>query len=477
MTNNDYIVSIDATGDISQIVDKRNGSRNLLASACRWQIRTDNSSSWPNWEVTWANVSSTPTGNVGSAGTVTRTVVESGPVRATIRVTRTHLSSSYTHYYRLVCDSIAGRRVVVDDSVNWVSASRGNMLKAGFFLASSNDSATYSVGVGTIKRPNYTSARYEVPSQNWAAIDNTDGTFGVAILNHYKYGWSKVNNNTLNNTLIHSPSSSSYGCDGDIRMHTFSYGIYGYAGNWRNGVENQAQLFQLPLVGFQTTAHAASGTGLSLPNSGKTYSMVRVSDPTKVLIMSVKKAERGDTTGSNKYIVRIREIAGGSATVNLIFGNQVTAALSTNGMEEEAGATTITPSGNQISVSIGKYQIRTLKVTLTTPYVGVYQKWGPNGKNPSFDDMALKVVFSRGGLQNSAKFLLGASEKVRRVYVVNLAGRLVRTLHDGSLPLDASSRIVWDGRDNVGGVVPNGAYIVNVVTDCAQKQAVLHAMK
>jgi hypothetical protein len=175
--------------------------------------------------------------------------------------------------------------------------------------------------------------------------------------------------------------------------------------------------------------------------------------------------------------VRVREIAGGSATVNLLFGNQVTAALSTNGMEDDAGATALTPSGNQFSFSIAKYQIKTFKVTLADNVVGVDRRWGPSGEIPSFDDMAFKVVFANGSRQYTAKFLFGVSEKVRRVYVVNLAGRIVRTLHDGSQPLDASSRIVWDGRDNMGGAVPNGAYIVNVVTDRAQKQAVLHAMK
>ena len=476
MSNDYYTVSIDATGDISQIVNKKDGNRNLFASASRWQLRPDNSSSWPQWEVTRANVQAAPTSYVGSAGTVTRTVVESGPVRVTIRVNRTHLSSTYSHYYRLTADS-AGKRIVVDDSVNWVAASRGNLLKAGFFLAASNDSAVYSVGVGTIKRPNYNiDNRYEVPSQQWAALDNSDGTFGVAVLNHYKYGWSKPANNTLNLTLIHSTSSTNYQCDGDIRLHYFSYGIYGYTGNWRNGAENQAQQFNQPLVGFQATAHAATGVGTLLPNSGKSFSFVRVSDPTKVQITAVKKAERGDTTGSNKYIVRLREIAAGSSTVSLIFGNQVVAALSTNGMEEEAGATTLTPSGNQISFSIGKYQLRTLKVTLDNPS-GVQWRKGPDGGLASFDDMAFKVVFSNGSLQYTVKLLFGATEKVRKVYVVNLAGRIVRTLHDGSLPLDASARIIWDGCDNSGVAAPNGVYIVNVVTDRTQKQAVLRAVK
>jgi alpha-mannosidase len=472
MNNNYYTVSIDATGDISQIVNKKDNNRNLLASACRWQLRPDNSASWPAWEVLAADVRSTNITNV--SGAVTRTVTENGPVRVTIRVTRTQNGSSYTHDYRLVADS-AGKRIVVDNTVNWVAASRGNMLKAAFFLTASRDSATYSVGVGTINRPNYNiDRRYEVPSQNWAALTNSDNAFGVAIMNHYKYGWSKPANNTLNNTLIHSPTSGSNGYDGDIRSHAFSYAIYGYTGTWLNGVESQSQLFQLPLVAFQPSAHAATLT--NLPTGGKTYSLVRVSDPTKALILAVKKAER-DTVNSNQYIVRVREIAGGgSQSVSLIFGNNVTGALSTNGMEDQIGATTIAPAGNQISFSIGKYQIRTLKVTLSNSIVGVDWKKNPDGKIPSFDDMAFKVRLSAGGKQSIARFLLQNSDKVRKVYIVNLAGTLIRTLHDGG-PLTPSSLLTWDGRNNYGGKAPNGVYLATIVTDKTQQHAVLQLVK
>ena len=342
----------------------------------------------------------------------------------------------------------------------------------------SNPNATYSVGIGTINRPNYNvDNRYEVPAQNWAAIDNSDGTFGTAVIQIFKYGWSKPANNTLNSTLIHSPSGTGYGnTDHDLRTHTISYAIYGYVGNWRNGVENQSQLFQLPLVTLQTSAHAAT---VPLPNSSKTYSFVRLSDPTTCQIVAVKKAERGDTTGSDKYIVRVRNISGAAATATLVFGNQIIAApLSTNGMEEEAGATTLSISGpalNQTSFSIGSYQLRTIKVklgTVTPPSV-----YGRDGSIPSYDDMAFKVMLRAGSRQNMVKFLFNAADKVRRVYVVNLAGCLVRTLHGGTAPLSPSALIAWDGRDTRGGIVPNGAYVINVVTDRVQKHALVQIIK
>jgi hypothetical protein len=378
-----------------------------------------------------------------------------------------------------VADS-AGKRIVCDNTIAWNQ--NATMLKAGFFLAATNPQGTYSVGIGVINRPNYNvDNRYEVPAQNWAAIDNSDGTFGTAVIQIFKYGWSKPANNTLNSTLIHSPSGTACGnTDHDLRQHVISYAIYGYAGNWRNGVENQSQLFQLPLVALQTSAHAATGFGLSLPNSGKTYSFVRLSDPATSQIIAIKKAERGDTTGSNKYIVRVKNISGASATATLIFGNQVLAALSTNGMEEEAGATTLTPGGtalNEISLAMTAYQIKTFKVQLGNTLTGVNWRIGPDGTISSYDDMAFQVVLSKGSIRGSAKFLLNASDKVRNVSIVNLSGRLVRTLHDGSMPLAATSHIEWDGCDNGGCAVPNGVYVVNVVTDRVQKHGVLRAVK
>lgn len=463
MSNDDYNVSIDANGDISQIVDKKGGGRNLFASPHRWELRDDNSAAYPAWEVLQSDVMSPPKGYIDQG--VVRTVTENGPVRVTVRVTRNKNNSTYIHDYRLCADS-AGRVVIADNTVQWNSS--GSLLKAAFYFACSNPYATYSVGVGTIDRPTSgTDSRYETPAQQWATIGN--GDFGVAVMNHYKYGWSKLSDNNLSNTLIHSPppnSGSNYG--GDTAMtHVFSYAVYGYSGTWKNGVEEQTQRFNMPLGAFQASAHDPAA------HHGKTFSFVRASDPSKVMIMAIKKAEKSDA-----YVVRLREIAAASSSERLIFSHNILSAKSTNGMEDDAGAAILIPGGvnhNEIGFTINKYQLKTFKVVLGTEDLPT--SLSRLGSLPSLDDIAFTVVLSAGGKRSMTKFLISGAEKVRKVHITDIMGRMVRVLHDGPQPLAALSRITWDGCDNRGSIVSNGVYVVTIVTDRAQQHAMLRLVK
>ena len=463
MSNDEYSVSIDANGDISQIVDKKGGDRDLFASPHRWELRGDNSAGYPAWEVLQSDVMSAPSGYIDQD--IVKTVTESGPVRVSIKVARSKDNSTFVHFYRLCADS-AGRVVVADNTVQWNSS--GSLLKAAFYFACSNPNATYSVGVGTIDRPTSgTDTRYEVPAQQWATIGN--GAFGVAVMNHYKYGWSKLSDNNLCNTLIHSPrlvSGSSYG--GDTGMtHTFSYAIYGYSGDWTNGVETQTQRFNMPLSAFQTTAHDGA------KEYGKAFSFVRASDPSKVMIMAIKKAEKSDA-----YVVRVREIAAAASNVKLIFSSDIIAAKSTNGMEDDSGASIITPGGlnkNEIGFTINKYQLKTFKVFLGNDRIATAAL--KPGTIPSFDDIAFTIELAAGGKRSLAKFLVPGAEKVRKVFVTDMMGRRIRLLHDGPVPLAASSRLVWNGGDDRGSAAISGVYVVTIVTDRAQQHALLHLVK
>ena len=381
--------------------------------------------------------------------TVVAQVVENGPVRATISVTRSRAGSSFTHLYQLYSDS-CGRRIVVNNTVNWNT--NNTILKAGFYFTASNPNATFGLGIGTIDRPNLNTQRYEVPSQQWAALTNSDGTFGTAVMNTYKYGWSKMQNNSLHLSLIHTPSSlGTY--DGDKRVHTFPYAIYSYSADWRNGVENQTQRFNMPLVGFTTAAH--TGT------LGNTYSFVRPEDPTKLQIMSLKIAEK-----SNNVVLRVREINGQTSNVNLFFTNNI-AGQEVNGLEKDvAPSTPVTISGNQLSFAIKRYQLRAFSVVPGTPVAvrGHTANYLP-GPGGTIFNVGLMGI----GKRSLVKFTIGNGESIRRVYVSDMMGRLVRTLYSGSMPLSGASKMDWNGMNDNGKIASTGVYIVNVVTDSARK--------
>lgn len=445
LENAKYRVTIDANGDISSIVDKRNANRELLSQPARLEMRTDNSSQWPSWEVLYADVSAAPRGYVDQG--IIKQVIETGPARVSVQVKRTKDGSSFKQYYRLSADS-SGYLEVVND-IGWNSPS--TMLKAGFPLAASNALATFDLGVGVIQRPNMTANLYEVPAQQWADLTNTDNSFGTAILADYKRGWDKSSNNTLHLTLIHSPSGTNYGYSGDMFAHRFSYGIYGHAGTWSSGgVVAQGLRFNNPLIAMQTTPGAGT--------LGKSLSLVSV-DPSKIAVMAVKKAEKSD-----EYIIRIREIAGTQTpqTVSVTFPNcaAVIAARELNGAEEDSVLTkaNVIPSGNTISLTIGKFQIKTIAFTLGSV---LSVRHGPVRRV----ERANLTVRQMPGGRIVLDLPSSVASQIELVFISDVNGRTVRTLLPGGRGAPSTlSRVTWDGAATNRVKVPSGIYFVNVST-------------
>jgi alpha-mannosidase len=351
LNSNRYTVTVNSSGDISSIIDKLNGNKELLSGASRLQMQNDTSSSWPSWELIWSDVNSTPREYV--SGTVSVTIVENGPARVALKVSRTQAGSTFNQIIRLNAGGDADR-VEIDNNENWQT--QNTLLKATFPFSVSNAKATYDLGLGTIQRGNDTSTLYEVPAQQWADITNSTGDYGVSIMNDCKYGWDKPNNNTLRLTLNHNPNTD-YGSNGqkrqDLGKNLYLYAIYGHAGNWTTGgtVAQAARLNQ-PLLAFQAPGHTGA--------LGKSYSFLSVNN-SQVLVKAVKKAE-----SSNEVIVRVQETSGASASnVLLTCGSGISSAREVNGQEDAVGGATVT--GGQLQFSLTAYQPKTFALTLSNP--------------------------------------------------------------------------------------------------------------
>ena len=162
----------------------------------------------------------------------------------------------------------------------------------------------------------------------------------------------------------------------------------------------------------------------------------------------------------------------------LLFGYNLLSAESTNGMEDDSGAVSIAPTGannNEITFTINKYQINTFKVALgdvptTTAVARV-------GSIPSFGDLAFTVTAAANGYRSAAKFLIPRDERVSRVSLTDIRGRVVRILYDGSGPLPAASGITWDGQERSGCRAPAGVYMVTVAAGHTVQHGILHLIR
>jgi len=338
LENQRYRVRLDEKGEVASIIDKP-ANRELLTEPIRLQTLFDKPKRWPAWEIEYDDIKAKPLETADN--TIRTRIVENGQARIGIEVSRQVGKSTIRTVIRLAAGG-AGNRVEFDNDVDWYE--RETLLKAAFSVATPNDSVTYDIGLGTVKRGLNHPELYEVPGHQWADMTSRDGGYGVAVLNDCKYGWDHPNDTTLRLTLIHTPGVyDSWAWVGDQKSqdnghHKFTFAIQGHAGDWRDGgVVWQAARLNQPLIAFQAPSHAgALGKEFSLAaveqhEAGKEPS-VDGSSP-QVMLNAVKLAEDTD-----EIVVRVRELTGKPADgVRLHLARPIVAARQVNGVEETVG--------------------------------------------------------------------------------------------------------------------------------------------
>jgi alpha-mannosidase len=363
LENNRLTVTIDRNGDIASIYDK-DAKHELLSAPVMLELRDNLSPPWPAWEVLYDTVQGPAREYVAKP---TIRIVERGPVRVALEITRRAAGSTFVQHVRV---AEGGDRVDVDNMVDWKSPN--SLLKASFPLAAENGKATYDLGVGTIARTNNEPDKYEVPAQKWADITDASGRFGVGIINDSKHGWDKPNDNTLRLTLIHTPrpvGSYTYQSSNDLGRHQFLFSIAGHQGDWRQGrMPHRATQVNQPPIAFQADAHAGP--------LGRSFSMIALDDQTgQVAVVALKKAEDSD-----ELVVRLQERYGTAARTNVRLPAGVIGVREINAAEEEVGpfAQPQQGRGNQpaqprpllANVELKPYQPRTLAFRLAPAVAG-----------------------------------------------------------------------------------------------------------
>ena len=347
LENEYYRVRLNADGDVASIFDKKT-NREMLAAPSRLALSYDNPQQWPAWNMDWAQEQAAPKEFVSGPARVR--VVENGPVRVAIEVTRETDGSRFVQTIRLAAGE-AGKRVEFSNVVDW--ATRERNLKATFPLTASNENATYNWDIGTIERPTAQPKKFEVPSHQWIDVTDASGNFGATILTDAKNGSDKPDDHTIRLTLIRTPGVAGGYPDQatqDLGHHEFVYGFAGHADGWRQAQTDwQGQQLNAPLLAFEAPKHGGA--------LGKSFSLLKVSDP-RVRVLGLKKAEDGDDV-----IVRLVELDGQPRhDVHVSFAAPVTSAREVNGQEQQLGEATVT--GGELVTSFGAYQPRAFAVKL-----------------------------------------------------------------------------------------------------------------
>jgi alpha-mannosidase len=350
LENARYRIHLNEQGDVSSIFDKRT-NKELLHQPIRLAIITDNPRQWPAWNMDFEDEQNSPRAYVSGPANIR--VLEQGPVRASIEVSRDTEGSHFVERISLSAGD-AGNRVEFSNSIDWHT--QDGTLKAVFPLTATNRLATYNWDVGTIERPTEEPRQFEVATHQWIDLTNQAGDFGATVLTDCKYGSDKPDDNTLRLTLIRTPGTrGGYEDQGsqDLGHHEITFGLAAHEGDWRQGETDwQAWRLNQPLLAFETSAHPGA--------LGKEFSLLRL-DNSRVRVLALKKAEQGD-----ELIVRLVEISGKpEPDVHLSFSGPLLSAREVNA--QEMAPRPLPPgaiANGQLVVSFRPYQPRTFAIRL-----------------------------------------------------------------------------------------------------------------
>ncbi|HEY3265376.1 MAG TPA: glycoside hydrolase family 38 C-terminal domain-containing protein [Armatimonadota bacterium] len=323
--NRRYRVTLNSEGDVAQIFDKAAG-RNMLSAPAQLAFKFEEPEQYPAWNMDWKDQSAPPTGYVTGPAAVK--IIENGPVRVTLEVSRKSQGSTFVQHIRLAANG-AGNRVEFDNAIDWNTLKHN--IKATFPLAVHNDLATYNLGFGTIQRATNDPKKYEVVSRHWFDLTDKKGDYGVTVLEDSKFGSDKPDDHTLRLTLLRTPSTRSYPDQAtqDIGHHRVLYALEGHKGDWRQGQSHwEGARLNQPLMAFQTPSHAGA--------LGKTFSFFSANSG-RVQITAIKKAE-----DSGEIVVRVQEVTGSPIKgVRIHALRPILSAREVNGQEQPVGAATV----------------------------------------------------------------------------------------------------------------------------------------
>lgn len=347
LENEKYVVTLNKMGNITSILDKTLGEKELLKEPVILGLfKYTGSKDWPAWEMNFKEANK-------EADRIPRlvsvSIEETGPARAAFKVVQQDKNRSRFTYY--IALTSGGKCVEVYSEIEWQNLC--TMAKHRFSFTCSNKQATFDLGLGAIKRGNMSEKLFEVPAQKWADITDESGEYGVSVISECKYGWDKFSDDTLRLTVLHTPRKN-YRIDSmqsmmDIGLNRYSFAIFSHAGEDLSATQLEARKFVQPLTAYACAKHAGA--------LGSAYSFGSVSS-NQVILRAVKKAE-----DSEEIVVRLNEGAGSALDkFTLSLGESIESAREIYASEEPLGDAVV--EDGKLVASFTPYQIRSFALTL-----------------------------------------------------------------------------------------------------------------
>jgi len=338
--NKYYILTVDSTGRISKLYDKRR-QRDVFAynqAGNEIQIFEDMPLEYDNWEL--ADYYPTKCKIIGATSV---SIVDEG-CRKGFKIDYKYHDSTMTQYIYLY-DSL--ERIEVKNEIDWHEHKQ--IMKIAFPLNVHTNKANYDIQFGNVERAthkntDWDAAKFEVCGQKW--VDLSEYDFGVSLLNDCKYGYN-TEENVLKLTVLKCGTYPNE--EADQGYHEFSYAIYPHDGDFRTGkTVQQAYSFNQSL---ESLSVAANSDG----EKANEFSFV-TTDNENIIVDTIKCAEDNDD-----IIIRLYDAYNRSANVKLKFGVTVLKAQLCDLMENVIQDLDIS-NDNEVNIFVKNFEIVTIRI-------------------------------------------------------------------------------------------------------------------
>lgn len=298
------------TGYVSELLDKQNNTAVFSGRGAIPIVIDDPSDTWSHGVLKFRD-------ECGRFGDARVSLVENGPVRASLRVDSRYGNSTVTQYFSLYRElPYVQCRVIVE----WHESYK--MLKLAFPSKLEGPEATCEIPFGSLRRP---VNGEEEPGLNWIDVTGRAVTldggvleYGVSLVNDSKYSYD-VKDAEIRLTVLRSPAYADLETNGappaktylstDNSRQSFTYLILPHRGSWREaGTPRLGWELNQPPVTLVESNH-----GGHLPPA---MSLIQI-DARNVLLSALKIHE-----DSQDLVVRLYEAEGKDTVARIVFGDE-----------------------------------------------------------------------------------------------------------------------------------------------------------
>ncbi len=435
----DLEARFDRAGDLAVLIeraaagddDAARPGRPLLSAPVRLELLPDHPRKYPAWEIAWEDHSAPARARAGAPRAIQ--IVETGPLRAAIRIEREALGSRFIETWRLAAGS---PWLEVETEIDW--RTRGALLVASLPTTASSPTFLCDLGVGAVERPVASEYLYEVPAYRWSAVTDESGGPGLALLCDQRAGRSHPDAGTLRLTLIHSPATLRrfpHQATQDFGRHRVRWALAPLPAQRPAGAANRlAEAWSTPPLAF------AAESDSSAAERGPRRSTLVDLGAHAASLLAVKRAE-----GSQRLLLRLRETAGARTTLGVELAERARTVEELDATERprdparsgDLPARIDEAEPFRVDVELRPWSLRTLAIELDPPHC-----------RHAVGHRPLELRGTRRGFSRDGEVAAGGFDDAGRSFPLELTPLL---LEDGPVPFDLAAVHGGGGVSDAGG--------------------------